>query len=138
MADENDIKTVLLVEDDDAHLELITDSFERNGGNYHILTARSITEASITIQNGEIDLMISDYKLSDGLGEELIQSIGGAFPFVIMTSCGSERLAVEMLKTGALDYIVKSPQKRLLKTPGPTAHLSKPQVTFYSNSTEII
>ncbi len=110
MEDENEIKTVLLVEDDDAHLELITSSFERNSGNYRILTARSIKEAAAVINDGGIDLIISDYKLSDGLGEELIQTAGGAFPIVIMTSHGSEHLAVEMLKTGALDYIVKSPQ----------------------------
>jgi len=110
MPDDSKIRTILLVEDDDAHLELILASFERSSESYRLMAAKSIAEARPLIKAGGMELMISDYKLPDGLGEELILAAEGAFPVIIMTSQGSEHLAVEMLKIGALDYIVKSPQ----------------------------
>ncbi len=56
------------------------------------------------------DILITDLVLPDGRGVELLPSTVEArsFPVVVMTSYGNEQIAVEALKAGALDYIVKS------------------------------
>jgi two-component sensor histidine kinase len=56
------------------------------------------------------DLMITDLQLPDGKGAELLDEGRGPreFPVVVMTSHGDEKIAVQAMKSGALDYIVKS------------------------------
>src|SRR2546422_955545 len=53
--------------------------------------------------------MLLDLKLQDIEGKELVNhlaSIGRAVPFIIITGQGDERIAVDMMKRGALDYLV--------------------------------
>jgi two-component system NtrC family sensor kinase len=53
-----------------------------------------------------------DLNLPDGRAVEALTSPAedGAFPILLMTSYGNEQVAVEAIKAGALDYIVKSPE----------------------------
>jgi PAS domain S-box-containing protein len=54
--------------------------------------------------------MLLDLKLQDMGGKELVHhltEIGHSVPFIIMTGQGDERVAVDMMKGGALDYLVK-------------------------------
>ena len=56
------------------------------------------------------DLMILDLKLEDGVGPALVTRLRGhraAVPFVIVTGQGDEKVAVEVMKQGALDYVMK-------------------------------
>ena len=57
-------------------------------------------------------LVISDYRLPDGNGLELAKNAQSpdevGFPLIILTGVGSEKLAVQTIKSGAMDYIVKS------------------------------
>jgi FixJ family two-component response regulator len=57
-------------------------------------------------------LVISDYNLPDGNGLELTKGAASpeevGFPLIILTGVGSEKLAVRTLRSGALDYVVKS------------------------------
>lgn len=96
---------VLLVEDDESHAELIRRAFEDSPAI--ILTvAYRLGEAVRVLQQGMPDMVIADLRLPDGRGIELCQ--GTECPIVIMTSQGSESDAVEAMRAGALDYIVKS------------------------------
>ena len=54
--------------------------------------------------------MIADWLLPDGEGLDLLRGQPPAVmpPVVIMTSHGSERVAVEAMRAGAVDYVVKS------------------------------
>ena len=55
-------------------------------------------------------LMLVDYRLPDMTGRDLMVSLnerGVAVPFVMMTGQGDERLAVEIMKLGAADYLIK-------------------------------
>ena len=45
-----------------------------------------------------------------GGGDLLVELANGAFPVVLLTAYGSERTAVESIKAGAMDYMVKSPE----------------------------
>ena len=102
-------KRVLLVEDNDDHLELIQRSFE-SMGDFEILTAGTITQAKEILNSTKLDLVITDWRLPDGEGQDLFpQDDHPNYALIIMTSHGNEQLAVEVMKHGAMDYVVKNP-----------------------------
>ncbi len=110
---EKDIKQILLVEDEEAHAQLIRRIFEENDSGWKIDHVESIGKAKKWINEhiGQDFLVISDYRLPDGNGLELTGGAEGSmemmFPFIIITGVGSEKLAVKSLKSGAMDYVVK-------------------------------
>lgn len=101
---------ILLVEDDPAHAELIRRAFEVRGDKARLTIANTLAEAHACLQNNRFNLIIADWRLPDGDSSELLNEKphNPDLPVVIMTSYGSERNAVDVLKSGALDYIVKS------------------------------
>ena len=99
---------VLIVDDDEGLLRLVEKTVIREG--FAAATARSGREAIEWICNNNADLMLLDLKLPDIEGSELINHLAEvrrSVPFVIITGQGDERVAVEMMKRGALDYLVK-------------------------------
>lgn len=105
--------TILLVEDNIAHVELISRAFEDYGSDYKLNIQHSIRDAKNAINSNIPDLIISDLKLPDGTGTELIPAAENyykMYPVILMTSYGDENVAVEAIKLGALDYVVKSPE----------------------------
>jgi DNA-binding response OmpR family regulator len=110
---EKEIKQILLVEDEEAHALLVRRIFEENDRCWKIDHAATIGEAErwINEHNGRDFLVISDYRLPDGTGLDLTGGAGRCedmkFPFIIITGVGSEKLAVQSLKSGAMDYVVK-------------------------------
>ncbi len=101
---------VLLVEDEEAHAELIRRSFEPRAERMRLTVARSLREACSHLDQAKPDLALIDLLLPDGKGIELLPTEGEEpeYPIVIMTSHGDEEVAVEAMKAGALNYIVKS------------------------------
>ncbi len=101
---------ILLVEDEVAHAELIRRAFEAQAGQMNLMIARSLQEAHDCLVESIPDLVITDLILPDGRGIELLPADKEeiAYPVVVMTSHGNEQVAVEAMKAGALDYVVKS------------------------------
>jgi PAS domain S-box-containing protein len=106
---------ILLIEDEDPHAELIQRAFQDQDLTMHIERVMSLTEARAQILVKVPDLIIADWRLPDGESLELLpnQQDPLATPIILMTSYGNERIAVEALKSGALDYVVKSPESML-------------------------
>lgn len=101
---------ILLVEDDPAHAELIRRAFEVRGDRSKLTVAHTLAEALSHLGSTRFNLIIADWRLPDGDSSALLNEKpdNPGPPVVIMTSYGSERNAVDVLKSGALDYIVKS------------------------------
>jgi PAS domain S-box-containing protein len=111
---------ILLVEDEAAHAELVARAFELHASDVRLSVVRSLAEARAYLMWQPIppSLIIADWRLPDGEGLELLTAYPEprAVPIVIMTSHGNERVAVEAMRVGALDYIVKS-ETTLLEMP---------------------
>jgi PAS domain S-box-containing protein len=106
----DDSVNILIVEDDESHAELIRRSFNASHVICQLTVAKSLAEAKSILAVNKPDLLITDYRLPDGLGTELLplDDQDAAFAVVVMTSYGSQQLAVDALKAGAIDYMVKS------------------------------
>ncbi|MDD2620291.1 MAG: HD domain-containing protein [Syntrophomonadaceae bacterium] len=102
---------VLIVDDDDAHIELIKRAFDSHRASFNLLTESTLAGARLYLQNNIPNIVLCDWLLPDGTGIELLSPDRNAalFPVVLMTSHGNEELAVGAMKAGALDYLVKSP-----------------------------
>lgn len=98
---------ILLVEDNVAHIELIRRSFESDTEMLNLHIAKSLTEFDVMLKNANPDIILADMNLPDGKGLDLL-SRSERVPVVVMTSFGNEEIAVDALRKGALDYVVKS------------------------------
>jgi PAS domain S-box-containing protein len=103
---------ILLVEDDEPHSELIRRAFERSSTRVRLRWVGTIREAQQVLAEPQNipDLVITDLRLPDGDGLALLPESRerAAYAVVVMTSHGDEKVAVDAMKTGALDYVVKS------------------------------
>jgi DNA-binding response OmpR family regulator len=111
----SETKTILVVEDEESHAEVIRRVFEEDGPDWLIDHVSNVSDALkwLEINKGSPPkLVISDYRLPDGNGLELAKNAQSpedvGFPLIILTGVGSEKLAVQTIKSGAMDYIVKS------------------------------
>jgi PAS domain S-box-containing protein len=112
---QNETINILLIEDEDPHAELIQRAFENQDSHFQINRARSLTEARAQMLIQEPALIIADWRLPDGESMELFPHQPDPLdtPIILMTSFGNERIAVAALKSGALDYVVKSTESML-------------------------
>jgi len=115
-------KTILLVEDDEAVAVLIQRLFakssdpdqDREWSIHHTATLNEAIEWLAEDEYAPPSLIIADYLLPDGNGTELIEraeklgEAGAGIPVIILTAYGSEELAVQSLKLGAVNYVTKT------------------------------
>jgi len=103
-------KCILIVEDEVDHADLIKHAFKSKSDGMELIFANNLVEARAHISINQPDVVIADYQLPDGYGTELLNHLGFevSFPLVVMTAHGNEKVAVEAIKNGALDYVVKS------------------------------
>lgn len=104
---ENDV-TLLIAEDDEAVLQHIWTSLNQSG--FHCDGVKSGREAIAKLKDRKYKLILLDYLLPDMSGAQFISNLKNGIkktPFIIMTSHGDERIAIEMMKQGARDYLVK-------------------------------
>lgn len=99
---------LFLVEDEEDFAFLMRKSLERAG---HVVTVcRTAADALIVLGHSVFNLVILDHKLPDMHGLELLQMLnreGISTPVLMVTGFGDEQLATQVLRTGALDYVVK-------------------------------
>jgi|WetSurMetagenome_2_1015567.scaffolds.fasta_scaffold56029_1 signal transduction histidine kinase len=102
---------ILLVEDEQAHAELIRRAFVQRGGTNSLTVAHTLGEARRRLAKAPLpNLVIADLLLPDGRGTDLLPGNGVevVYPLVLITGHGDEEAAVVAMKAGAIDYVVKS------------------------------
>jgi PAS domain S-box-containing protein len=101
---------ILILEDNRDHQDLILRSFRNDQERFRVSVAGTIRQAREFVSRDPPDLIIADWNLPDGKGIDILTRIDGMVttPLIVMTGQGDERLAVEIMKSGAVDYVVKS------------------------------
>jgi len=101
---------VLLVEDDEGHARLLRRAFRGQEDRFNIHVVASLRAARDYLAENSPGIILADLVLPDGRGMDFLlpRADDLPFPVVVMTSFGDETVAVEAIKLGALDYVVKS------------------------------
>ena len=109
-------ENVLIVDDDVNILELIHRHLQ--SFNYHTYKAVSVKEALVILKDSKIDLLITDLKMPDVDGLQLVKYVSEHYPKLpklVVTGYPSVDDAMSVIKSGALDYLVKPFTKEELK-----------------------
>jgi DNA-binding NtrC family response regulator len=101
-------KKILVVDDEPS----VTGSLEviLSGAGYEVLTANSVTASIAILNRTSVDLVITDLRLSDATGIDLIKHIKKNSPeieVILMTAYGSLDITIEAIKAGAYYYLEK-------------------------------
>ena len=101
-------QTVLIVDDEPDILQLLEIALARM--NLNTLSAKSLTEAMGLLEHHEPDLCLTDMRLPDGNGLQLVehvQQLDRDLPVAVITAHGSVEAAIDALKLGAFDFVSK-------------------------------
>ena len=99
----------ILIIDDEVNVALLLSKFLiRNG--FDVTTASSGNMGMECLKNGHFDLVLCDFRLEDTDGRQMLKSIKKQYPqtgVIIITGYSDIKMAVELIKLGAYDYISK-------------------------------
>jgi DNA-binding NtrC family response regulator len=99
---------ILIVEDEPKMLRLLELNLTEEGYTTH--TASDAETGLNTLRQEKIDLVVTDLKLPGMDGLEFLQAVKRAddrIPVIVMTAYGTVETAVEAMKAGASDYVLK-------------------------------
>ena len=103
---------LLIAEDEAAHVEAIRRAYEAAGIAAEIRAVGTLREFRACARERPPDLALIDLNLPDGRAVEVLTHPpeDALFPILVMTAFGNQQIVVEVMKAGALDYVVKSPE----------------------------
>jgi signal transduction histidine kinase/CheY-like chemotaxis protein len=108
---------ILLLEDSTADAELVQDILEADGLSFDVVRVQTRAEFVSALEDRRFELILADYSLPafDGLSA-LRLTIGSRpdLPFIFVSGTLGEEVAIEALKIGATDYVLKSKLSRLV------------------------
>jgi putative two-component system response regulator len=107
----SEILSILIVEDNQADIDLIREALSGSGFvSFQIEAVSRLSEAIARLKNVGIDLVLLDLGLPDSQGLETFHKLSEAtshIPVIILTSNDNEAMAVFAVREGAQDYLVK-------------------------------
>ncbi len=112
----NQSRSALIVDDERDIRELLVLTLGRMG--LRIRTAANLAQAYALLESDSFNLCITDMRLPDGSGIELVNKIVRHYPrtpVAMITAFGSIELAVEALKEGAFDFVSKPVDLNVLR-----------------------
>ncbi len=108
---------VLVVEDSDDDYALLIRELQRGGLDIRAQCVDNRDEFNAALEQAQWDVVIADYSLPQFSGTEalaLMKECGFDLPFLIISGTIGEETAVEVMKAGAHDYLMKDNLKRLV------------------------
>lgn len=102
------MEKILLIDDDEGLVHFLTRFFQRK--RYAVTSCLSGQTALDAIAKESFDLILLDYKMPDLNGLDAltqIRKVEAKTPVILMTAYGTTELAIEAMKRGAYDYLVK-------------------------------
>lgn len=102
-------RTILVIEDDNGIIDLLNEVITDCG--YEAVCISRAEDALVWLKSNTPYIIVLDFGLPDMSGKDLILELQNLKkdlpPFIVSTGQGDERIAVEMMKLGARDYIIK-------------------------------
>jgi PAS domain S-box-containing protein len=108
---------ILLLEDSTADAELVQDILESDGLVCDVVRVQTRAEFVSALEDRRSDLILADYSLPSFDGISALKLAIGArpdLPFIFVSGTLGEEVAIEVLKTGATDYVLKTKLSRLV------------------------
>jgi serine phosphatase RsbU (regulator of sigma subunit) len=108
---------ILLLEDSDLDAELIEAELRQNGVHFELQRAETKQGFEDALRAFKPAIILSDYSLPDFDGSHALamtRSIAPHLPFIIISGAVGEEVAVELLKAGATDFVLKDRLLRLV------------------------
>jgi two-component system, sensor histidine kinase and response regulator len=102
---------ILIVDDDEIDRMAVRRALLKSGISIELAEAATCAEAIVLLETHRYDCAFIDYGLPDRNGLDLIKSatqLNIKHPLVVLTGQGDERIAVDLMKAGATDYLPKS------------------------------
>src|SRR5437899_5039107 len=102
------MQKILVIDDEPSMRELLAIMLRKEG--FEVLLADSRARAAAVLAEGPVPMVITDVKLPDGDGIEILRHVKAASPetiVIVMTAFGTTETAVAALKLGAHDYVLK-------------------------------
>ena len=109
----SDGQHILVIDDDTACRRLVAEQLSREIPGLVGEPIASREEFELAIDKGGVDLVVTDYHLGWTNGLEVIKTVKSrcpSCPVIVLTGTGSEEVAVEAMKAGADDYVLKTPK----------------------------
>ncbi len=101
----NSKASILAIDDDALFNELLTTQLAESGYAVHGVPSWAAAEA--WLREHEPDLVLLDIRLPDVEGLNVLQALVARYPVIVLTAYGSVRQAVEAMRQGAAEYLVK-------------------------------
>ncbi|MFZ5572254.1 MAG: sigma-54-dependent transcriptional regulator [Thermodesulfobacteriota bacterium] len=109
------MEKIFLIDDDEGLIHFLSRFFQRKG--YEVRTCLHGREVIGILQQESFDLILLDYKMPELNGIDVLTSIKASqvkTPVILMTAYGSTDIAIEAMKRGAYDYLVKPFERKEL------------------------
>ena len=106
---------VLLVEDNEFDQFAFQKAVKHQKLPYEITLSSTVAEAREVLATQEFDIGVIDFNIGPNTAFDLFDDLKEV-PFIIATGAGDEELAVQAMKEGAYDYLVKDMERDYLKT----------------------
>jgi len=104
---------VLCVEDDALDRELIRHALEKESEGFKMTEGCDRESFESLLDKGDFDVVLTDFNILGFQGLEVIRSVRKRrpeVPIIVVTGTGSEEVAVQSLREGAEDYVIKTPR----------------------------
>lgn len=121
MYQEQPLRRILLIDDNPDDRLLIDRALRQEFSDTAIEEVGEPEGLEAILERGDFDLVITDYQLCWSTGLQILERVKSRHPdcpVIMFTNTGTEEIAVEAMKAGLDDYIIKSPQHFLRLTQG--------------------
>jgi DNA-binding response OmpR family regulator len=109
---------ILLIEDNEDDTQLIADELAAIGAHtIQLAKADQLAKGLQRLKEGDIDVVLLDLSLPDSKGLETVERVRShspGVPIIVLTGSNDVKLAVQAIKAGAADYLVKGNLKTAL------------------------
>src|SRR2546427_3076316 len=126
---------VLLVEDNPSDIELVSRELRRGGFDLTMDVVETEEEFTARVRSNSYQVVLADYNLPQWRGLEALNVLRNEkldIPLILVSGALGDVTAVECIKQGAMDYVLKDrlarlPRAGLVGTPGKTAGEGRPR-----------